>query len=223
MLCLFTGLAMAFAAGNWLLSAIFLFSAIGITVFSWLNLSESRKLSVGKKINKLQWEIALPDTQRHKLNVEVNELAVLLNIPDEQISDLLSAYIVAQDLALRQIQHESKTPVMRHVSIFDTSFDAVFVRQNLITCVEVSFVVTPEVRQEKIDFILGKIALVNNRFKQMNADSRVRLLLLLVTQLDRAAETELRSTVKDKFADTLVDVDIELVDFETLQKTYAMD
>lgn len=223
LVCLFTGFIMALVAGNVALSLIFLLSAVGITFFSWLNLSETRKDSAGRKINKLKWEIASPDTQHHKLNVEVSELAVLLDVPDEQMSDLLSAYIVAEDLALRQIQHETKTPLMRHVSIFGTSFDAVFVNQNLITCAEVAFVVTPEMRQEKIDFILSKIASVNERFKQMNADSRVRLLLILVTQLDRLGEAELRSTLKDKFAETMVDVDIELLDFENLQKTYAMD
>ena len=77
----------------------------------------------------------------------------------DQLPDLLSAYIVAEDLALRQIQQEENLPLMRHVSIGGTSFDGILVDQDLITCIEVSFLVVPDVRQEKIEAMLKKISL----------------------------------------------------------------
>jgi hypothetical protein len=223
LVCLCAGFVMSFAAKNWILSTIFFVSAAGIAVFSWLNLREAKKASAGEQVKKLRWEIALPDNQRHKLISEVREIAQILDVPQENFSDLVSAYVVAEDLALRQIQQEAKTPLMRHVSVFETPFDAVFVKTDLITCVEVSFVAAPVFRQEKIDFILGKISSVQNRLLQKNIESRVRLLLVLVTQLDQSEEARLRSIMKDKFVSTPVDVDIRMLDFESLQKIYAMN
>ena len=43
------------------------------------------------------------------------ELSRILEVGTEQMSDLQSAYIVAEDLALRQIQQEEDVPLMRHV------------------------------------------------------------------------------------------------------------
>jgi hypothetical protein len=48
-------------------------------------------------------------------------------------------------------------------------------------------------------------------------------LLVLVTQLDEEGEAKLRSKLVSKFSSTPVDVDIRLLDFQTLQKIYAED
>ena len=47
----------------------------------------------------------------------------------EQLGDLQSAYIVAEDLALRQIQQEENIPLMRHVSVGGVPFDAVMIKR----------------------------------------------------------------------------------------------
>lgn len=223
LVCLLVGMTMAISAGNLLLTAIFLVAAISLGAFAYLNLRQVKKLATGENVKKLDWEIALPDRQRQKLNIEVRELAELLQIESEQMSDLLSAYIVAEDLALRQIQQEAKLPVMRHVQIGNVPFDGVLVKQDMITCIEVSFLVTPNINQEKINEMMQKASMLKKNFKQMNLDSKIRLLLVLVTQLDQAGEAKLRSTLVGKFKSTPVDVDIRLLDFEGLQKIYAMD
>lgn len=223
LLCLLIGLIMSVLAKNLGLAVVFLMSAASLSVFAFLNLREVKKIAVRENIKKLDWDISLPDNQRHKLTVEVLELSRLLDVSDEDLPDLLSAYIVAEDLAIRQIQQEAKMPVMRHVSIADTTFDAVLIKNELITCIEVSFLVTPEINQQKIDWMLGKVDAVNQNFKDMKLDSRVRLLLVLVTQLDQEGEAKLRSTLVGKFNSTTVDVDIRLLDFGGLQKIYAME
>ena len=130
---------------------------------------------------------------------------------------------LAQDLALRQIQQEARMPVLRHVVVGNTPFDGFIVKGDLITCVEVTFLVTPIVSQEKINIVLKKVAAPMKSLKNLKIDARVRLLLVLVTQLDDAAEAQLRSSLVKKFGSTPVDVDIRLLDFEALQKIYAMD
>ncbi|HQU83749.1 MAG TPA: hypothetical protein PKY59_11510 [Pyrinomonadaceae bacterium] len=221
--CLLVGLLMSVMAKNLGLAIVFLISAISLSAFAILNLREVKKIAVRENIKKVDWDISLPDNQRKKLTVEVLELSRLLDVSDEDLPDLLSAYIVAEDLAIRQIQQEAKMPVMRHVSIAETPFDAVLIKNDLITCIEVSFLVTPEISQQKIDWMLRKISTVNQNFKDMKLDPRVRLLLVLVTQLDQEGEAKLRSTLVSKFNSTTVDVDIRLLDFGGLQKIYAME
>ncbi|MBK7706746.1 MAG: hypothetical protein IPN69_21520 [Acidobacteria bacterium] len=220
---LLVGLIWSIAAGSGFAAVLFGLSAVGLVALLWLNFAHWRKLSAGERNRNLHWEIDLPESQRLKLSREVVELARILEIPREQLSDLLSAYIVAQDLALRQIQQEARMPVLRHVVVGNTPFDGVIVKGDLITCVEVTFLVTPIVSQEKINIVLKKVAAPMKSLKNLKIDARVRLLLVLVTQLDDAAEAQLRSSLVKKFGSTPVDVDIRLLDFEALQKIYAMD
>src|SRR5688500_20121409 len=82
----------------------------------------------------IEWSAAMPDLQRQNLNIEVRELSKILQVESAQISALQSAYIVAEDLALRQIQHEEGVPLMRHVSVGSVPFDAVFLKNGTLVC-----------------------------------------------------------------------------------------
>jgi hypothetical protein len=223
LVCLVAGLIWAVAAGNSFPIFVFAATSVGLIALMRLNYSHWKKLSAGDRNRNIGWDIDLPESQRVKLNREVLELARILEIPKAQLSDLLSAYIVAEDLALRQIQQEARMPLMRHVIVGNTPFDGVIVKGDLITCVEVTFLVTPIVSQEKINIVLKKVVAPMRALKNLKIDARVRLLLVLVTQLDAAAEAQLRSSLVKKFSSTPVDVDIRLLDFEALQKIYAME
>ncbi len=233
--CLSAGLALAFAAVSetqrWTLIGFLIafsvfglfFSLFGSAASEWLVMREWRKLSASENESKIVWDILPPDEQRNKLTAEVQGLAQVLEIPAEQMSDLLSAYIVAEDLALRQIQQEEKIPLLRHVSIGGSDFDAVLINQEIITCIDVTFLVKPELEQEKINLILKKVGNAKKIFSQLSPESRVKLLLVLVTQLDDRALTQLRSLLgKKQFPSTPVDIDIRFKDFEELQKIYAI-
>lgn len=219
---LLAGLISAFRVQNTLFSVLFLAAIIGTAVFFAINLNYRKRLTNGEKTKNLAWNIELPTSQQVKLNAEVLGLAKTLDITQEQLSDLLSAYIVAEDLALRQIQQEARIPVLRHVQIGQVPFDGVLVKQDLITCIEVTFLVAPNITQAKINEYLSKIITAKKALKELKIEGKLRLLLVLVTQLDQQAEAELRSSLVKKFADTTVDVDIRLLDFEGLQKIYAM-
>lgn len=222
LICLAIGLVSTIASQNFGLTGLFAVSIFGLVFFLWTNLNQWKKFAVGEKNQRLSWEIDLPESQRQKLNHEVIGLAKILDISQEQLSDLLSAYIVAEDLALRQIQQEAGIPVMRHVQIGNVPFDGVLVKNDIVTCIEVTFLVTPGISQDKIDRILNKIGSTRKAFSRLNVGAKMRLLLVLVTQLDQQAEAQLRSSLVKKFGNTPVDVDIRLLDFEGLQKIYAI-
>lgn len=222
--CLAAGLIMAIYLRAWAFVAVFAVSLIGLGIYSYLSLRTTRKLAAAQDESRIDWESALPEVQRESLNIEVVELSRILEVTAEQISDLQSAYIVAEDLALRQIQQEEQVPILRHVSIGEVPFDAVLVKQDIIICVEVSFLVAPELRQERIDSMMRKMGRVRKVIEQMNVAMKTRLMVVLVTQLTYEDEERLRRTLGTKrFAGTPVDVEIRLLDFEALQRIYVTD
>lgn len=235
--CLAAGLAIALASHNldptqrWTLIAfLILFSVFGLffslfgSAFSeWLTLREFRKLETNENNRRHVWDVMPPADQRQKLVTEINDLAQVLEIPEENLSDLLSAYVVAEDLALRQIQQEEGKPLMRHVCIGGADFDAILFDQGVFTCVEVTFLVTPDISQDKINRTLKKVGNAKQIFTKLRPNAKVKLLLVLVTQLDKKEFRQLRARLTQRrFPETPVDVDIRLKDFEELQKIYVV-
>lgn len=199
------------------------FPVLGLTISLRLMLRHYRKLSIAGNDSEIGWKIMPAAKQQQKLNGEVSELAKILSIPANQMSDLRSAYIVAEDLALRHIEKESQLPLMRHISLEGIEFDAVLINQEIIKCVEVTFLVTPNISDEKIAVILGKVEQAKKKLAQIRPHTKLVLLLALVTQLDRTGEAKLRSNLGSKFDETPVDVDIRLFDFEELQRIFTAE
>ncbi|MEZ5346200.1 MAG: hypothetical protein R2681_11680 [Pyrinomonadaceae bacterium] len=207
---------------NWaLIIFLIVFPFAALAVIAWLALKHGSKMLVGNSNKELVWTVVSPEKQKESLNRSVNQLASIMKVAKDQLSDLRSAYIVAEDLALRKIQHESQLPLARHVTVGGSDFDGVYVDQDLITCIQVDFIVTPQVRQEKINTILKKTSSAKESLVKGKNNSRLRLLLVLVTQLDSEGEAKLRSSLVSKFSATPVDVDIRLLDFLGLQKIYS--
>ena len=221
---LVSGIVLSARADNLIGSGLFL-AGVGIFALAvLLDVANRRRMAAVDDRRFIRWDAAMPEIQRQNVNVEVRELARLLKVGEESLADLLSAYIVAEDLALRQIQQEENLPLMRHVSIGGTPFDAILVEHDLITCIEVSFLVVPDVRQEKIESMLKKITLAKKNLTEMKSRLRLRLMLVLVTQLTSEEEERLRGMlVTRRFSETPVDIDIRLLDFEMLQKVYVSE
>lgn len=230
LLCLSIGAGFAFASQildsskRWTLAGfLILFPCLAAGLAILLMLRNARRLAVDENDDALNWQIMSPESQRRKLNAEIDELAILLGIPLSQFSDLRSAYIVAEDLALRKIENEAKISLLRHVAIETAEFDAVLINENEIKCVEVNFLVTPDIRQDKVNVMLRKLDVVKKLFAKIRPGTKLILLLVLVTQLDQDEDLKLRSTLSTKLSATPVDVDIRMLDFEELQKIYAAD
>lgn len=221
---LVTGAVFAVMQAAATFALIFAASVALVVLFVLLDVAKTRRLAAVDDRRFIRWDTAIPDVQRRSVNVEVRELAKVLNVGDDGLSDLLSAYIVAEDLALRQIQQEENLPLMRHVSIGKTPFDGILVDRDLITCIEVSFLVAPDVRQEKIESMLRKITQAKKNLADLKSRLRLRLMLVLVTQLSPDEEETLRGVLTTRrFTETPVDIDIRLLDFEVLQRTYVSE
>jgi hypothetical protein len=197
------------------------FPIFGLILSLWLILRHFRKLAVSERDEEIPWQIMSPMKQQRKLNSEVDDLARLLGIPDAQMSDLRSAYIVAEDLALRSIEQEAEISLKRHVSLEKADFDAILINENVIKCVEVTFAIVPDISQDKINLMLKRAELFKRVLAKMRPDTKIILMLVLVTQLEKSDEAELRSSVAGKFGQTPVDVEIRWFDFEGLQRTFA--
>ena len=174
--------------------------------------------------DRVDWEAALPEIQRENLKLEVVELSKVLDTEGEHVAELQSAYIVAEDLALRQIQQEENVPLLRHGGVGDVPFDAVFVKDDVLNCCEVSFLVAPDLRQDKIDAMMRKVKRVKEGVAAAGSSLTIRMMLILITQLSAEDDERLRSVLnKRRFSGTPVDIDIRLLDFESLQKIYVTD
>ncbi len=223
-LVLIAGAVLAVRAENMVVAAVLVAATALFAILVLLDISNTRRIAAVDDRKFIRWDAAMPEIQRQNVNVEVRELARLLGVGNDSLGDLLSAYIVAEDLALRQIQQEENLPLMRHVSIGGTPFDAILVEHDLITCIEVSFLVVPDVRQEKIESMLKKITLAKKNLTDLKSRLRLRLMLVLVTQLTAEEEEKLRGMlITRRFSDTPVDIDIRLLDFEMLQKVYVSE
>ena len=209
---------------DWAATTLFVIASLGFLLVVLLYVAASRRISATDDRKFIRWDAAMPELQRQNVNIEVRELARLLGVGGDSLTDLLTAYIVAEDLALRQIQQEENLPLMRHVNIGGTSFDGILVDQDLVTCIEVAFLVTPDVRQEKIESMLKKVSLAKKNLAEMRSRLRLRLMLVLVTQMTMDDEERLRGMlITRRFTDTPVDIDIRLLDFEMLQKVYVSE
>lgn len=224
MVVLIAGVVVSARDQDWASVGIFVLAAAVFVIVGLLEFARSRRDAAIDDRRFIQWDAAMPEIQRQNVNVEVRELARLLDVGNDNLGDLLSAYIVAEDLALRQIQQEENLPMMRHVQIGGTPFDAIVIDQDLITCIETAFLVVPDVRQERIESILKKVTKAKKNLADAKSRLRLRLMLVLVTQLTSLEEEQLRGVlITRRFTDTPVDIDIRLLDFELLQKVYVSE
>ena len=221
---LVAGIAVTATNENSLIPILFVAATLVFGIAVLIDVARTRKIEALDDRKFINWDAAMPEVQRQNVNVEVRELARLLGVGGDSLTDLLSAYIVAEDLALRQIQQEENKPLMRHVSIGRMPFDGILVDQDMITCIEVAFLVVPDVRQEKIEAVLKKITQAKKNLAEMKSRLRLKLMLVLVTQLSEDEVEQLRGMlITRRFTDTPVDIDIRLLDFEMLQKVYVSE
>ena len=219
---LVVGIGVAVGSGLWPLAAVLLLALAGVAGFAFLSNRRYRHSEAGKAVSQINLEAAIPELQRQNLNLAVAELSRILDAGQEVVPDLQSAFIVAEDLALRQIQQEERVPIMRHVSVAGVPFDAVYLQGDVLVCGEVAFLVSPELKQERVLSMMRKIATVNKSISAANMGLRLRLLVILVTQMEEKDLQTLRSTLNTgRFSGTPVDIDIRLLDFEELQRLYV--
>ncbi|HYJ92254.1 MAG TPA: hypothetical protein VEV84_13170 [Pyrinomonadaceae bacterium] len=217
-LCLAAVIVLAARDSAWAVFIISGFALVGAISFAYFNSIRKR---VGLE-HRLDWQPAPTDVQKQTLGLEVEGIAGALQQEAWESTDLFMAYVVAEDLALRQIQQEHNAPMIRHLQVGGAPFDALIIRPDELICADVSFVVQPDLRQEKIDSMLKKCGTVRRFLNSQHLDVDLRLLIVVVTQLTPEEVTDLRSRLTDKrFPDSPVNIDIHFFDFEELQRMYV--
>lgn len=224
LLLLLIGLAFTLSTQSWIAASMFGLSMVAVLAFVVSSNQQRRKLLASTAVGMIDWQAALPEIQRQNLTIAVGELSRIMQVGAEAISDLQSAFIVAEDLALRQIQQDEQIPLLRHVSVAGVPFDTVYTKDDLLVCGEVAFLVGPELSQERVVSMMKKIAAVKRSIGEMNIGISVRLMVVLITQMAAEDVERLRATLgTSRFSVTPVDIDIRLLDFETLQRLYVTD
>jgi hypothetical protein len=174
--------------------------------------------------HRLEWHATQTEVQKQSLALEVEGIAASLELDPWQTTELFSAYVVAEDLALRRTQQDHSTPMIRHLQVGGAPFDALIIEADELICVEVSFVVKPDLRQEKVDSMLRKMGTVKRFLASQRLDVALKLMLVVVTQLTPEEVDELKPRLTGKrFPDSPVNIDIHFYDFEELQKTYVTE
>ncbi|MDQ4120601.1 MAG: hypothetical protein M3209_04040 [Acidobacteriota bacterium] len=224
--CVSAALALAFAGAGltpmqrWLLTVfLILFPIAGLGSSVWLILRHYQKLALVASEEDFSWTTMTPEQQRRKLNLEVARIKQETS-EGENIHQL---YVSFEDLALRQVEAENQMPLFRHIVLEGVPFDGVTIKDGRVFCVEVAFLVVPDLPQEKVDALLDKVEYAARRVRQKVPAMRVRLLLALVTKLNQQAENRLRTSLAEKFALTPVDVDVRFLRHDFLQKTFIAE
>lgn len=200
------------------------------------------KKSIAKAASsELQWLPVTPEQQKRKLNLEVSAIMRMLDLPEANRADVRSAYVIAEDLALRQVEMEFDLPLLRHRAFEDAAFDGVAQKNNRIFCVEILFLVNSNLSEDRIEMLFNKAEYAAARVRRVDSKIKLELMLVLITQLTREDQSLLQSKLIQRFTTTLsdvmrqakllksnnlgkstppVDFNIHFYDFETLQNTF---
>lgn len=219
-LCLIGAIILSANANAWSLMILLSFAFAGTAAYIYFN-SVRRPLGLQ---HRLEWQPSPTEVQKQSLAIEVEGVAASLDLDPWQTTELFSAYVVAEDLALRRIQQDHSAPMIRHLQVGGAPFDALIIESNELICVEVSFVVRPDIRQERVDAMLRKMGTVRRFLASQRLDVSLKLLLVVVTQITPEEVDMLKSRLTGKrFPDSPVNIDIHFFDFEELQKTYVTE
>ena len=169
------------------------------------------------------WTSMTSEQQRLKLNLEIMMIADTMRVSSEQNGELRAAYLVAEDLAMRRIELEDRLPLMRHIVLEGVPFDAVAKKEDKLYCVEVMFLVEPDLSAERINALFDKLGFAAQSLVRSRPDLKLELILALVTQLSPVQEKQLRASVAAKLAYIPVDIDVRFMDFENLQTDFTAE
>lgn len=210
------------------------FPLFAIGMFAWLVSKHHTKLYTSSPmITEMSLNTLTPDQQRRKLNAEISSIiSAMGNTNNEkkkpteepQRNHIRTAFIVAEDLALRQLELEYGESFMRHSALEGVPFDGVWVNSDKIAGIEVKFLDVPVLSQESVDSLLDKAEYAAARLRRTRPDAAFSFILALVTQLGAEDQTKLRMGLENKFALTPVKkIELKMFDFDNLLATFTAD
>jgi len=219
-LCVAIAIILSASSDAWSIMVLLSFALAGAFAYIYFN---SVRKPLGLQ-HRLDWQPTSTEVQKQTIALEVEGIAASLQLDPWQTTELFSAYVVAEDLALRRVQQEHSSPMIRHLQVGGAPFDALIIQPDELICVEVSFVVRPDLRQEKVDSMMRKMGTVKRFLAAERLEVGLKLFIIVVTQLTPEEVDDLKPRLTGKrFPDSPVDIDIHFYDFEDLQRSYVTE
>ena len=144
--------------------------------------------------------------------------------PDEAtLQEMCTTYLMAGDLALRQLGLEHPEGLRRHVAVADTPFDGAVTEGERLFAVEVKLLPTGDLRHEILQSVLERAEQTARRLARTAPQRKFALLLLLVVDATAAEREYLRENMVGRLSAATIDVDLVIYDYNELHRTFARE
>jgi hypothetical protein len=221
---------------------IVIFPFVVLGVFSWLVSKHHKKLYAPSdfKSDAAFLQALSPEVQRQRLEKEVAELAPppIKSLEDKQstkeevsvnartVNRIRADVVLAEDLVLRQLESEFKSPIRRQVTLERegerVAFDGLISDNRKLIAVEVKLITEASVRKN-IRNILADISFLASRIVALNLPTDMSLLVAIVSRDLKAESSELiRNQFNGMVKGVLLPVELRFFDFEELQARFGI-
>lgn len=132
-----------------------------------------------------------------------------------------SEYLIAEDLAFRKLKIEFKEYIMRNVSLknrVDIMFDGSVTRDNILYLIEVKYTNKPDIKYHIIDALKNRVRTAYLTIAKNNPHITVRLLLVVVADLNEDDMYKLESYLHDVTENSMIE--FRIFDLNELKKEF---
>src|SRR6476646_1644396 len=130
-LCVAGAIVLSASSDAWSIMVLLSFALAGAFAYIYFN---SVRKPLGLQ-HRLDWQPTPTEVQKQTIALEVEGIAASLQLDPWQTTELFSAYAVAEDLALRRVQQEHSSPMIRHLQVGGAPFDALIIQPDELICV----------------------------------------------------------------------------------------
>jgi hypothetical protein len=144
--------------------------------------------------------------------------------PDEAtLQEMCTTYLLASDLALRQLGLEHPHTLRRYVAVEDTPFDSAIVEYDRLFAVELKLLPTGDLRPEILHSLLDRAENTARRLQRTAPRKTFTLLLILVVATTAEEREQLREDMLGRLGAAKVDVDLVIYDYNELHRNFARE
>lgn len=231
-----------------------LFPVLVLLVFAWLVSRHHMKLyaPTDYRDEKLFiYPISLEDQRQRLLeeakDIETQEPEIIPNIehqPEETISHVpiktrerllsisgarssaASKYLLAEDLALRQLETELRTPIVKQIEIIADNFrlmcDGLIRDGQKLTIVEVKYVSKPMFATDMVQSVLFRFIDLTTRVKLSNKDATLGFIFVFVTEFSGEELERFKSRILGRLNTTAIPLEWRFYSIEELKERFGI-
>lgn len=149
----------------------------------------------------------------------------LPSLPVSPESSAISKYLIAEDLALRELEAELGEPIAKQVRVefSDARFilDGLIEKGNEYIGIEVKYVRTPHVQPSTIQATLFKFVSLGSQV-QTSKENPFRFIFIFVTEFSGEDLKRFKTRVRERFPTTLVPLEWRFYELSQLKKKFGV-